>query len=131
MIDVKFTGLGRVYAALFDVELAPNIVVQPDVLVVLGANQDIITPSRIIGAPDLVVEIVPPSTATYDRSKTLRAYEQAGVQEFWIADPASRNIAVLLLKPNEYRSQSVFASKATLPSRVVPGLPVQVQQFYA
>ncbi len=130
MMHVQIPKLGCVYTAPFDVELAPNIVVQPDVLVVLAANQGIITPSRIIGAPDLIVEIASPSTATYDRSKKLRAYEQAGVQEFWIADPQARNIEVLLLDQNGYRSQGVFAGQATLPSRVVPGLPVQVQRFF-
>jgi Uma2 family endonuclease len=131
MIHVQFAGLGRVYAAPFDVQLAPNIVVQPDVLVVLVANHHIITPSRIIGPPDLVVEIASPSTATYDRSKKLQAYEQAGVQEFWIADPVARNVEVLLWEPNGYRSKGVFAGQAVLPSRVVPGLQVQVQQFFA
>lgn len=130
-MHVQIPKLGRIYTAPFDVELAPNAVVQPDVLVVLATNQDIITPSRIIGAPDLVVEIASPSTTTYDRSKKLRAYEQAGVQEFWIADPVARNIEVLLLEQDGYRSKGVFAGQAVLPSRVVPGLPVQVQQFFA
>jgi Uma2 family endonuclease len=130
-IHVQFAGLGRVYAVPFDVELAPNTVVQPDVLVVLAANHHIITPSHIVGVPNLVVEIALPSTATYDRSKKLQAYEQVGVQEFWIADPTTRNVEVLLLEGNGYRSQGVFAGKSVLPSRVVPGLPVQVQQFFA
>ena len=52
-------------------------------------------------------------------------------KEFWIADPLARNVEVLLLHKGEYWSQSVFVGKAVLPSRVVPGLPVQVQQFFA
>lgn len=131
MIHVQFTGLGRVYHAPFDVELAPNAVVQPDVIVVLQANRGIITPSRIIGAPDLVVEIASPSTATYDRSKKLTTYEQAGVGEYWIVDPVARTIEVLLLEANGYQSTGVWGGVSLLPSRVAPGLPVQVQQFFA
>ena len=130
-IHVQFAGRGRVYAAPFDVELAPNVVVQPDVIVVLAENKHIITPSRIIGSPDLVVEVTSPGTATYDRSKKLRAYEQAGVKEFWIADPYAHTVEVLLLEQDAYRSQGVFAGQALLPSRVVPGLPVHVHQFFA
>jgi len=60
---VEVAGLGRVFAAPFDVELAPNVVVQPDVLVILNEHRDRITPSRIIGPPDLVIEIASPGTA--------------------------------------------------------------------
>jgi Uma2 family endonuclease len=130
-MHVQLPGLGRVYSAPCDVELAPNVVVQPDVIVVLADNQGVITPSRIVGAPDLLVEIASPSTATYDRSRKLRAYEQAKVTEFWIVDPIARTVEVLLLQQDSYRSQGVFAGQALLPSRVIPGLPVQVQQFFA
>jgi Uma2 family endonuclease len=131
MIHVQFAGLGRVYHAPFDVELAPNVVVQPDVIVVLQANSGIITPTRIVGVPDFVVEIALPSTATYDRSKKLAVYERAGVGEFWIADPVARTVEVLMLEANGYGSKGVFGGKSLLPSRTVPGLPVQVQQFFA
>ncbi len=83
---IEAAGLGRVYAAPFDVELSPENVVQPDVIVVLKDNLQVITAERIIGAPDLVVEIASPSTATHDRDRKRRAYEQAGVREYWIAD---------------------------------------------
>jgi len=83
---VESAGLGEVYAAPFDVELAPNIVVQPDVLVVLNAGLKKITGSRIIGAPDLVVEVSSPGTVGYDRDKKQGAYDRAGVPEYWIAD---------------------------------------------
>jgi Uncharacterized protein conserved in cyanobacteria, COG4636 len=78
---VEFAGLGRVFAAPVDVELAPDTVVQPDIVVVLSANLDRITPSRIIGAPDLVVEILSPGTAGYDRREKQDAYARAGVGE--------------------------------------------------
>jgi Uma2 family endonuclease len=128
---VQVPGLGRVLTAPCDVELAPNVVVQPDVIVVLAANQSIITTSRIVGTPDLLVEIASPGTATYDRSKKLDAYERAGVPEYWIADPAARTVEVLLLQGGAYRSQGAWTGQALLPSQVVPGLPVQVQQFFA
>lgn len=127
----ELAGLGRVIAAPFDVELSPKFIVQPDVIVVLNANLSIITPSKIVGAPDLVVEISSPGTATYDRNTKLRAYSQAGISEYWIADPAAHTVELLRLDQGSYRTIGVYQGKALLPSQVVPNLPVQVQQFFA
>lgn len=130
MNHVEFAGLGRVFAAPIDVELAPGTVVQPDVLVILNANLGIITPSRIVGPPDLVVEIASPGTAGYDRREKQDAYAVAGVGEYWVADPSARTVEVLVLDRGTYRSQGVFRGQATVPSQVVPQLPVPVARFF-
>ncbi len=132
LVHVEFAGLGRVIAAPFDVELVPDgDTVQPDVMVVLKANEQRITPNKIIGAPDLVVEIASPSTAGYDRRDKQDAYARAGVPEYWIADPVGHTIEVLVLDGSFYRPSGVFQNQALLPSQIVPGLPVQVAQFFA
>jgi Uma2 family endonuclease len=128
---VHLTGLGRVYSAPFDVELVPNVVVQPDVIVVLHTNQGVITPSHIIGVPDLLIEIASPGTVGYDRRTKQDTYARAGVPEYWIADPAARTVELLQLHQRAYHSLGVFQGQALLPSRVVPGLPVRVEQFFA
>ena len=130
MTHVRFAGLGRVLGAPYDVQLAPDIVVQPDVVVVLDRHRDIITPTHIAGAPDLVVEIGSPSTAGYDRREKQDAYARAGVAEYWIADPSARTIEVLVLEQHRYRSLGVVRGDALLPLRVVPGLPVPAEQFF-
>jgi Uma2 family endonuclease len=127
---VEFAGLGRVFAAPIDVELAPGTVVQPDLLVIRTANLGIIAPSRIIGAPDLIVEIASPSTAGYDRREKQDAYAAAGVAEYWIVDPSAQTIELLILTDAAYRSQGVFRGQATLPSQVA-ALPVPVAQFFS
>jgi Uma2 family endonuclease len=128
---VQLTGLGQVFSAPCDVELAPNVVVQPDVIIVLNTNLGIITPSHIVGVPDLLVEITSPGTVGYDRRTKQDAYARVGVPEYWIADPAAQTIEVLQLERDSYRSAGVFQGQATLPSRIVPGLPVRVAQFFA
>ncbi len=126
---VEFAGLGRVFAAPVDVELAPDTVVQPDIVVVLSANLDRITPSRIIGAPDLVVEILSPGTAGYDRREKQDAYARAGVGEYWIVDPGAQTVELLTLDQGGYRSHGVFRGQARLPSSVVT-LPVPIERFF-
>ncbi len=131
MMHIKFAGLGRVFGAPFDVELTPHMVVQPDVCVLLNESSDKFTPSRIIGAPDLVVEVVSPGTANYDRSTKYTAYARAGVKEYWIADPHLQTIEVLVLEQDTYHSVGVFEGKAQLRSRIVPDFPVQVQYLFS
>jgi Uma2 family endonuclease len=128
---VQVAGLGRIFAAPVDVELAPGTVVQPDVLVVLNASLGIITPRRIVGAPDLVVEIVSPGTAGHDRRTKQDAYARAGVAEYWLADPAAQTVELLRLDGSAYRTINVYRGRATLPSQVAPALPVPVEQFFA
>lgn len=127
---VKSEDLGGVLVAPIDVELAPNTVFQPDVVVLLKANRKKLRDRHIVGAPDLVVEVVSPGTETHDRHRKLDAYIRAGVSEYWIADPEARTVEVLTLGVGEYFSQGVYLGKATIPSQVVPGLVVPIEQFF-
>jgi Uma2 family endonuclease len=122
LIHVKVAGLGQVYVAPFDVELAPDLVVQPDVTVILKANEQIIMPTRITGAPDLVVEVSSPSTIGYDRREKQDMYARAGVAEYWLVHPGEQTIEVLTLEGNEYASLGIFTGQATLLSKIVPAI---------
>jgi Uma2 family endonuclease len=128
---VESAGLGRVLVSPVDVELAPGTIVQPDVVVILNANRRAITYARVVGAPDLVIEVASPSTAGYDRRSKQDAYARAGVSEYWIADPQARTVELLQLEGAAYRSLGVFQGEATLPSRVVSPLPVHTREFFA
>ncbi len=129
---VEVVGLGKVRLAPFDVMLTADRVVQPDVLVVLNENLGKLTPSRMIGAPDLVIEIMSPGTATYDRLSKYEAYEQAEVPEYWIANPRTQSVEVLILQDGKYHSQGIFRGSDALPSQVAPGIAnVPIEQFFA
>jgi Uma2 family endonuclease len=129
---IEDTGLGRVYIAPLDVELAPYVVVQPDVIVILKDNHEKITPSRIVGAPDLVIEVASPGTANYDRREKQDTYARAGVPEYWLADPSAYTISLFVLETaGKYRSLGLFEGQVILPSRVVKGFAVPVERFFA
>ena len=129
---VEQGGLGRVFAAPVDVTL-PGAAspVQPDIVVVLNAHLDIITFGGIQGVPDLLIEIASPGTIGHDRRTKQDAYARAGVPEYWLPDPAHRTIEVLMLEGGEYQSLGVFEGATRLPSRVLPDLPITVEQFFA
>jgi len=81
------SGMGLVMSAPVGVEFpATGEGVQPDIVFVARSRSAIIGEDWIRGAPDLVVEILSPSTARRDRGIKLRLYERQGVEEYWIVD---------------------------------------------
>jgi len=74
--------------------------VQPDIMVV--CNPDIIKKDGIYGSPDLIIEVLSPSTAKRDRITKKNLYEKHGVGEYWLVDPRSFSIEVYLLKKRKY-----------------------------
>jgi len=128
---IKLAGLGRVFTGPIDVDLGPKNVYQPDLVVVLNTHLDRVAEKKIIGAPDLVVEVASPSTAAYDRLTKYEKYAHAGIREYWMVKPKSRSVEVLVLEGREYRSLGIFRGEQTLPSRIVPDLPVGVERFFA
>jgi Uma2 family endonuclease len=127
---VELPELGEVYIGPVDVELGYRNVVQPDVFVLLNEHFDLETETRIVGAPDLAIEVASPSTASRDRHKKRSAYASAGVPEYWLVYPKDQMIEVLILEGSLYRSLGSFSGRDTLPSRVIPDLPVSVEQFF-
>jgi Uma2 family endonuclease len=130
MTHVETAHLGEVIVGPLDVELAPNVVLQPDILVVLKAGLEKLNDSHFIGSPDLVIEVSSPGTIGYERREKQDAYACGGVPEYWIVNPEARTVEILMLQTGEYHSLGVFRGKAILPSQVLPGFTVRVEQFF-
>src|SRR5712692_3334582 len=88
--------------APLDVTLADHSVVQPDVIYVSAARLGVIE-ERIEGAPDLLVEILSPSTARRDRNEKLKLYAESGVREYWLADFKLRHITFLVNREGHFQ----------------------------
>lgn len=127
-IDAK--GKGEVFYAPIDVELSKQNVFQPDVLVILSEHLARIHKKRIVGAPDLAVEIVSPSSILNDRSIKRMAYEQFGIPEYWLVDPEEKSIEVFVLENGAYVSLGLFVGEQRVISRIVPELTVSVSHFF-
>ena len=104
---IELAGLGILYYAPCDVQLSEHDIVQPDLLVVLSSRTRIFTPTKVKGAPDLLVEILSEGTAAYDRTLKRDLYERSGVREYWIVDPSEHTLEQLVLQDGEYRSRIV------------------------
>lgn len=83
-------GLGRVYPGPVDLVFSPNDVLVPDLVFVSSARLATVTETRITAAPEIVVEILSPSTARRDRGAKRRLYEKFGVREYWLIDIDAR-----------------------------------------
>ena len=84
---VEMYDLGEVRGSRTPVVLASDQVYEPDILFVARERAGRITERGVMGAPDLVVEILSRATVAYDRGPKLRGYERAGVREVWLIDP--------------------------------------------
>jgi Uma2 family endonuclease len=124
--------LGAVLPAPTDVVLDEDEVVQPDLLYIRSERVEEVVGERAVnGAPDLVVEVLSPSSLDRDRHRKLEIYRRYGVREYWIVDPANRAIEVLVLEAGEYGLASFAAETGAVASTVMPGLAVAVAEVFA
>ncbi|MDR1702475.1 MAG: Uma2 family endonuclease [Sporomusaceae bacterium] len=89
-----------------DVYLTENDRVIPDVMIV--CSKDIVKKDGIYGAPDLIVEVLSPSTAKNDKGYKKNLYEKCGVKEYWIVEVETRSIEVYLLKNKQYVMDNIY-----------------------
>jgi len=113
-----------------DVILSDITVVQPDLIVV--CNPAIIVDGRVRGAPDLVVEVLSPSTAAKDRKHKRRLYEAARVPQYVEIDPANRFVELYSLDAvDHYPAPDVLDAGDTLALRVAPGFALTLHDIFA
>ncbi len=121
---------GTYYDAPLDVVLSESISLQPDFLWIAPTNAGIIQPERIMGAPDLVVEVLSPATADADRGRKRGYYASAGVREYWLVDPETRTLTIHALGSQTYTVYEPGAvARSALPE--LEGLQAEVAGLFA
>lgn len=123
-------GLGECFLSPLDVVLTPHRVVQPDVFFITEARQDIVQ-NHIVGAPDLVMEVISAGSWQRDRIEKKALYESAGVAEYWIIDPDAETIEVFALIKGVYQLHSKAMGKATAKSRLLTGFNITFVELTA
>jgi len=127
---VEENDLGEVYSSPFDVVLSNTDVVQPDLLFVSAERLHIINDDNIRGAPDLVVEILSPSTAGLDRTVKRTLYAKHGVKEYWQVDTDAKTIMVLLLGGDGYELTGIYGEGQTLTSPTLEGFSLNLAEIF-
>ncbi len=123
-------GVGKFYVAPSDVYLDDENVVQPDILFVSKERLEIITEANIKGAPDLVIEILSPSSAYVDLIKKKALYARFGVKEFWVVAPDEKTVETFQLEENAYRTSQGFSEADKLTSNMFPGLLIELKKLF-
>ena len=127
----------RVYVAPFDVRLPKHggaddeidTVVQPDVLIVCDLQK--LDERGMRGAPDWIAEVLSPSTASYDRTIKLRAYERAGVPEVWLIDPVDRTVTIYRMEMGRYTRPVVLELEGRTAIAAVAGVSIDWDRLLA
>lgn len=91
-----------------DVRLSDHTVVQPDIMVFTGAAGGMRTRRAIVGPPDLVVEIVSPSSRSRDFIQKTALYAESGVPEYWVIDPDAKQLIIGRLRDGHYEREIVI-----------------------
>jgi Uma2 family endonuclease len=110
---------GTALFAPMDVFLTQENTFQPDILFVLNEHADRLQPDGVHGPPDLVIEILSPSTGYYDLKKKFQVYERYGVQEYFIVDP--EDLEVVGYRSNGGRFHEFLREKGRFTSQVLDG----------
>ncbi len=111
--------------------ILPTGPVIPDIVYIHMHNLHIVSDKRIVGVPDIMVEIASPGTAAYDRREKQDAYAQSGVPEYWWVDPGSRTVEVLVLQNlGVYRPVALVEGQAAIPSVQIPNLSFPVDSIF-
>ena len=130
---LKSTGIGSLYVAPFDVVLSNHDIVEPDLLVILNDQQDILTEKHVRGAPAIVVEVLAPGTRRRDETLKRQPYARTGVREYWMVDPDARTVTVCRQTPP---AELVTAGELTaaggdvLTSPLLPGFSVALATIF-
>jgi len=121
----------KVYAAGLDVRLnadtLDDTVVQPDITII--CDHSVLDDAGCKGVPDLVVEILSPSTANYDKTLKFKRYLKAGIREYWIIDPKTEVLAVHILKDGNYITHA-YTNEDTVPVHVLEGCNISLSEVF-
>lgn len=104
--------IGTLLYAPIDLILESTSVLQPDLLFVSHARRDILVDRGVEGAPDLVVEILSPTTSRNDRVTKAHIYARHRVPAYWIVDPEQETVEVFLLNADSYRLAATLQGDA-------------------
>ena len=122
----------KVFSAPFDVRLNASkdddTVLQPDLVVICDRSK--LSGTGCAGVPDMVIEILSPSSAGRDRFLKFNKYLQAGVREYWIVDPDSKTVSAHVLKEGEYVARA-YGETDDAPVHILEGCVIHMPDVFA
>lgn len=125
---IRQNPVGEVFYEV-DVHLGGKVV-GPDVLFVAKERLSIIGELYLTAAPDLVIEVLSPSTAAHDKKTKRQLYYENGVKEYWIVDPDQALVEVLIAGEKEWRWAGVYDREDVLTTTLLPELEIKLLNVF-
>ncbi len=125
--------LGEIFPSPIDVILSPKrTVVQPDlVFVAKDRVETLLTDTAIVGAPDMVVEILSPSTAQIDRTSKRQTYAEHGIGEYWLIDVDAQILELHILSEGRYAVAGAYTPFDTIDVGIFAEAQIPVAEIWA
>ena len=127
---VEERSQGEVFLSPCDVVLSDTDVVQPDLFFISNERAHVVTEDNIQGAPDLVVEILSPSTADRDITIKRDLYVRHGVREYWIVDTDTKTVTVLVRDAGSFTELGACGENQTLDSPTLSGFTIDPSEIF-
>lgn len=127
-LHVESNNLGEVRFAPLDVKFDKQSIVQPDLLFISNERKAIIQ-KHIVGAPDLVVEIISRGTKSTDEKEKKEIYGKYNVLEYWIIYPNKAVIEVFNNKKGKLEKTATITKEGLIPSKVLPNLSLDLKEI--
>ena len=129
-VHVRAEGLGQVLFAPVAVRLDESTIVEPDLIFLASGRAHAVSRLSIDSAPDLLVEILSPSTETRDRTVKAQLYAKLGVDHYWIIDPEARSLEAFERAGEMYRAVAKLAGRSVFEPTLFPGLRVELVSLW-
>ena len=121
--------LGEAFIAPFDAVMSFHDVVVPDLIFLSESRAHLLTAKNLQGAPDLVIEVLSPSTRRLDERLKRDLYERAGVEEYWLVDPDRNTFTIYRREGSRFLPPETFDSSAVVTTTLLPGLELSLEKF--
>lgn len=121
---------GELFYSPIDVYFDEDNVPQPDIVWVAANSRCVFTEKRLVGPPDLIVEILSPGTERRDRQAKFNLYQKFGVREYSLVHPQEQYVEVWRLENGVFVHQGIFGPDETFKSEVLGGKTVDLQAIF-
>lgn len=129
-LPLQDAGKGKVLFAPLDVYLGETETYQPDLLFIREENLSLIGEKKIEGAPDVVMEVLSPSTGYYDLRHKKEVYGTTGVREYWIVDPMERSVEIYTNTEGELHCKTSAQEKGDVQSIIFPEVSITLTEIF-
>jgi len=127
---VEKNELGEVLDSPIDVYFSEEDTFQPDIIFISKEKSNIIGEIKIEGVPDLIIEILSPSTAYYDLGRKYKVYEKAGVREYWLIHPDRKRIEVYINKDERFQLLNAVEETGIIKSELLKDFEVELAKVF-